>query len=46
MGKISEEVLEVLEVMKESIKLNDVNNDEQINRIDKIKEYIETKEDE
>lgn len=45
MGKISDEVLEVLDVMKESIKLNTPDNEEELERIEKIKEYIEQKED-
>lgn len=45
MEKVSSEVLEVLDVMKESIKLNDSSDEEGLERIDKIKEYIEQKED-
>ena len=45
MEKVSNEVLEVLDVMKESIKLNDPGEEEGLDRIDKIKEYIEQKED-
>lgn len=40
MGKISSEVLEVLDVMKESIKLNCPEDEEELERIDKIKDYI------
>ena len=43
--KVSSEVLEVLDVMKESIKLNNPSDEEGLERIDKIKEYIEQKED-
>lgn len=45
MGKISDEVLEILDVMKESVKQNTPDNEEELERIDKIKEYIEHKED-
>ena len=45
MGKISDEVLEILDVMKESIKLKTPVDEEEIERIEKIKEYIEQKED-
>ena len=45
MEKVSNEVLEVLDVMKESIKLNNPSDEEGLERIDKIKEYIEQKED-
>jgi hypothetical protein len=44
-GNVSSEVLEVLDVMKESIKLNNPSDEEGLERIDKIKEYIEQKED-
>lgn len=40
MGKISNEVLEVLDIMKESIKLNCPDDEEELEKIDKIKEYI------
>ena len=43
--KISDEVLEVLDVMKESIKLKEPIDEEELERIEKIKEYIEQKED-
>ncbi len=45
MVKISDEVLEILDVMKESIKLNNPSYEEELERINKIKEYIEQKED-
>jgi len=45
MGKLSNDVLEVIEIMKESIKLNTPDDEEELERIDKIKEYIEQKED-
>ena len=45
MVNVCNEVLEVLEVFKESVKLNIPNDVETISRIDKIKEYIEQKED-
>lgn len=45
MGKVSDEVIEILDVMKESIILNSPDDTEEIERIDKIKEYIEKRED-
>ena len=46
MGKISDEVIEILDVMKESIILNSPDDTEEVDRIEKIKEYIEKREDE
>lgn len=46
MGKVSDEVMEVLEVMKESIILNSPDDNEEIERIEKIKEYLDKREDE
>ena len=46
MGKVSDEVMEILEVMKESIILNSPDDTEEVERIEKIKEYIEKREDE
>ena len=46
MGKISDEVIEILDVMKESIILNSPDDTEEVERIEKIKEYIEKREDE
>lgn len=45
MGKISDEVIEILDVMKESIILNSPDDTEEIERLEKIKEYIEKRED-
>ena len=45
MGKVSDEVMEVLEVMKESIILNSPDDNEEIERIEKIKEYLDKRED-
>lgn len=45
MGKISNEVLEVLDVMKESIKLNIPEDEEELERIEKIKDYINNSPD-
>lgn len=46
MAKVSDEVLEILDVMKESLILNSPDDTEEIERIDKIKEFIEKREDE
>ena len=46
MGKVSDEVMEILEVMKESIILNSPDDNEELERIEKIKEYLEKREDE
>ena len=46
MENVSKKILEVLNVMKESIKLNSPENEEQLERIDKIEEYIAQKENE
>ena len=46
MGKVYDEVMEVLEVMKESIILNSPDDNEEIERIEKIKEYLDKREDE
>ena len=46
MGKVSDEVMEILEVMKESIILNSPDDNEEIERIEKIKEYLDKREDE
>ena len=43
--KISDEVIEILDVMKESIILNSHDDTEEVDRIEKIKEYIEKRED-
>ena len=43
---ISDEVMEILEVMKESIILNSPDDNEEIERIEKIKEYLDKREDE
>ena len=45
MAKVSDEVMEVLDVMKESLILNSPDDTEEIERIDKIKEFIEKRED-
>lgn len=46
MAKVSDEVLEILDVMKESLILNSPDDTSEIERIDKIKEFIEKREDE
>ena len=46
MAKVSDEVLEILDVMKESLILNSPDDTREIERIDKIKEFIEKREDE
>lgn len=46
MAKVSDEVMEILDVMKESLILNSPDDTEEIERIDKIKEFIEKREDE
>ena len=46
MAKVSDKVLEILDVMKESLILNSPDDTEEIERIDKIKEFIEKREDE
>ena len=46
MARVSDEVLEILDVMKESLILNSPDDTEEIERIDKIKEFIEKREDE
>lgn len=38
--KVSDKILEVFEIMKESVKINS-DSEEEIERIEKIKEYIE-----
>lgn len=44
--KIDNEVLEVLEVMKESIKLSSLDDEEELERIDMIEEYIRSRQNE
>lgn len=44
MEEVSKKILEVLEVMKESIKINS-GSEEELERIRKIEEYIEENKD-
>lgn len=42
--KVSDKILEVFEIMKESVKINS-GSEEEVERIEKIKEYIEQNKD-
>lgn len=44
MEEVSDKIIQVLEVMKESIKIYTTENEEEIERLDKIKDYIEKSE--
>lgn len=44
MEETSDKILEVIEIMKESIKINTPQNEEEIERLNKIQEYLEQKE--
>lgn len=44
MEKVSDKILEVFEIMKESVKINS-NSEEKLERIEKIEEYIEQNKD-
>ena len=45
MESVSEKILDVLNVMRESVKLNSPENKEQLDHLDKIEEYIQKKEE-
>ena len=45
MEEVLDKITEVLDIMKESIKLNIASSEEEIERIDKIKEYLDQLED-
>lgn len=45
MEETLDKITEVLDIMKESIKLNIASSEEEIERIDKIKEYLDQLED-
>lgn len=42
--KVSDKILEVFEIMKESVRINS-GSEEEVERIEKIKEYIEQNKD-